>query len=781
MGVKDLWQVLAPVCERKSLWELQDKTVAIDLSGWVVDSQNIVEHSAQPNMHLRNLFFRTSCLLLLGARPVFVLEGDAPDLKLNVMSQRNAARGFSKSSKSTGKRTRYKGIQKKCQEMLKAMGVQCIQSEGEAEALCAALNSNGLVDGCISQDSDCFLYGGRAVYRNFTISASSGGGGAAGFSIDMYRMEQIEQLLGLSRTKLVGLSLLCGCDYNQGVSGVGKETAVKFLATLNDSEVFSRFFKWKNDPVYEQLEREHSLGICDRCGHLGKKTVHNKNGCESCGTTKSCLLKTHSDTNKNVECKKMLTNELNIRRKALQDTNFPSQEVIDEFMSTIQTPQRLPADWSQPNLIGFMKLAEKHMNWDECYSLEKFLPLLTRWLILQNKNTAKCPIFPEAIIKTRVLKGVASYEVRWGDREGLFETLVNEEDSNICMTIEPRDLVDQAFPELVKEFNDKEAAKKAAKLKGKSKVGRSNKQRVTAVKSVCTDCGKELPGKNQRCMCHFVTKSSDKREDQSPSSTLEDLLDKLTLNSEAHSKHKKEKEEKEQSKAKPKSKVMENTEKLKRLLGYDESNLAENVHSVEKTKNAADPISLTASLNTVKQSEKLSYENLLGDEDWSISDFVKEEEEECDLSDIVQTITGKRNDVTETKKLGLSSTAIQHQIGTDHSSSPGQSSICSSDSPLLPKFGEEDPFDGETIYTPLIDRVRKLQINKNEKHTSAATSLKLRRFSESFDAFCIGENATSSPIANSSSNIAEPSLSESNTPVHLTFGLGITNLLEDSK
>lgn len=55
MGVKDLWQVLAPVCERKSLWELQDKSVAVDLSAWVCDSQNVVEHSSQPNMHLRSI------------------------------------------------------------------------------------------------------------------------------------------------------------------------------------------------------------------------------------------------------------------------------------------------------------------------------------------------------------------------------------------------------------------------------------------------------------------------------------------------------------------------------------------------------------------------------------------------------------------------------------------------------------------------------------------------------------------------------------------------------
>jgi flap endonuclease GEN len=52
MGVKNLWAILTPVCERKSLWELHDKAVAIDLSCWVCDSQNI-ENINQPRMYLR--------------------------------------------------------------------------------------------------------------------------------------------------------------------------------------------------------------------------------------------------------------------------------------------------------------------------------------------------------------------------------------------------------------------------------------------------------------------------------------------------------------------------------------------------------------------------------------------------------------------------------------------------------------------------------------------------------------------------------------------------------
>ena len=53
MGVKDLWNILSPLSERKPLFELHGKTIAIDLSCWVVDSQNVTDNIAQPKMYLR--------------------------------------------------------------------------------------------------------------------------------------------------------------------------------------------------------------------------------------------------------------------------------------------------------------------------------------------------------------------------------------------------------------------------------------------------------------------------------------------------------------------------------------------------------------------------------------------------------------------------------------------------------------------------------------------------------------------------------------------------------
>lgn len=54
-------------------------------------------------------------------------------------------------------------------------------------------------------------------------------------------MSSIEKKLNLGRNKLIALSLLCGCDYNgKGIEGIGKESALKFLSTVTESDVLAK-------------------------------------------------------------------------------------------------------------------------------------------------------------------------------------------------------------------------------------------------------------------------------------------------------------------------------------------------------------------------------------------------------------------------------------------------------------------------------------------------------------------------------------------------------------
>lgn len=46
--------------------------------------------------------------------------------------------------------------------------------------------------------------------------------------------------------------------------------------------------------------------------------------------------------------------ELQIRKKAMQIDNFPSQEVIDEFLQEPSDLTGLDLRWKQPNLVKFL-------------------------------------------------------------------------------------------------------------------------------------------------------------------------------------------------------------------------------------------------------------------------------------------------------------------------------------------------------------------------------------------------------------------------------------------
>ncbi|XP_013789009.2 flap endonuclease GEN homolog 1-like [Limulus polyphemus] len=274
MGVNQLWSVLSPACEPCPLTSLQGKTLAVDLSGWVCASQNHTSLEFVKNPHLRNLFFRVSYLLQIGVNLVFVTEGEAPALKYEVMSQRNNARYHGsntyKINTEKGNRSRFKAVLKDCEDMLESLGIHCVESTGEAEAMCAFLNRCGVVDGCITEDSDFFLYGGLVAYRDFSIDAKLA-------KVHMYSMTNIESKLKIDRRKMIGLAVLLGCDYlPKGVPGVGKETAVKLMQKLEDVDVIQRFHEWRNDNEFKQLKLSKvakKLRHCELCNHPGKNLL----------------------------------------------------------------------------------------------------------------------------------------------------------------------------------------------------------------------------------------------------------------------------------------------------------------------------------------------------------------------------------------------------------------------------------------------------------------------------------------------------------------------------
>ncbi|CAG0916831.1 unnamed protein product [Notodromas monacha] len=462
MGVKDLWNILSPAMEQTTVNSLRGKCIAVDLSVWVCESSTSSWAQTQfvKNAHLRTLFFRAVFLAGRDVNLVFVTDGVAPDLKADVMAERNSRRGLAtQASDAPRTRKHFAGVIKKCVRMLEMMGFCCVASDGEAECTCAHLDSEGIVDGCFTQDSDAFLYGARTVYRNFRMVKQRGGGGAI---FEMYTANRIEELLKLNRESLIAAALLLGCDYDsKGVQGVGKEKVLKLLTEIwIDENPLEKLRRWRTESEEFRLRsisqaNKSSSPKCSHCGHAGRSNIHKKNGCVTCGTRSGC----HSETSQEVSLNDgKSTIEVGVREKAVTDPEFPNERVIAEFMEkkpfAKDRIKKSLCALPPPDLPKLIPFLVKELDWSVDYCLEKSFPLLTSWIVkngLPENSNDDFPT-PEKIVKKCVREGMNCYEVLWKPTKYLRDIAKECEESFNWLSDESQLFFSKSFEALETEF-----------------------------------------------------------------------------------------------------------------------------------------------------------------------------------------------------------------------------------------------------------------------------------------------------------------------------------------
>ncbi|NWH94315.1 GEN endonuclease, partial [Aegithalos caudatus] len=453
MGVTYLWQILEPVRQPVNLSSLRGKTLAVDLSLWVCEAQTVKRMAGVVTKpHLRNLFFRFSFFTSMGIKLVFVMEGEAPRLKADTMSKRNEMR-YGPSKKPGAVRTGrslFKAMLKECLELLECLGVPWVQAAGEAEAMCAYLNAKGLVDGCITNDGDVFLYGAETVYRNFAMNAKDP-------HLDSYTMSSIKEKLGCDRESLIGLAVLLGCDYlPKGVPGVGKEQALKLIETLKGQNLLQRFEQWKEQFQYGDNPPLVAKRVihCSECHHPGSYKEHEHNGCKFCESTRCCK---PSDSKHCCPCawhqwervKQANAVEDSIRKKAKSCEGFPFSEVIQEFLVNKNKLMNIK-ECQRPNLLSFQTFASAKMDWPKHYACKKLLALLTRYDMIQRKSgyIDSKQLQAIRIVKTRIKNGIPCFEIEWQKPEHY----VDPEDEPVelfVVTVEEESLFQAAYPDVV--------------------------------------------------------------------------------------------------------------------------------------------------------------------------------------------------------------------------------------------------------------------------------------------------------------------------------------------
>ncbi|XP_012908392.1 flap endonuclease GEN homolog 1 [Mustela putorius furo] len=467
MGVNDLWPILEPVKQHLQLHNLCGKTIAVDLSLWVCEAQTVKKMiGTVMKPHLRNLFFRISCLTLMDVKLVFVMEGEPPKLKADVISRRNQIR-YGPSGKTWSQRTgrsHFKSVLKECLDMLDCLGIPWVQAAGEAEAMCAYLNASGYVDGCLTDDGDAFLYGAQTVYRNFTMNTKDP-------HVDCYTMSSIESKLGLDRDALVGLAILLGCDYlPKGVPGVGKERALKLIQTLKGQSLLQRFTQWNEEsPSDPQPLAIKTPAHCSVCSHPGSSKDHVRNGCRLCKTNQYCKPHDHEyccpcEWHSTGHGRQLSAIENSIKKKACSCEGFPFHEVIQEFLLNKDKLVKV-IRYRRPDLLLFQRFTLEKMEWPNHYACEKLLVLLTHYDMIERKlgRRNSNQLQPIRIVKTRKRNGIHCFEIEWERPEHY--AVEDKHGELVLQTIEEESLFEAAYPEIVAVYQKQNLALKGKKQK----------------------------------------------------------------------------------------------------------------------------------------------------------------------------------------------------------------------------------------------------------------------------------------------------------------------------
>ncbi|XP_022527236.2 flap endonuclease GEN homolog 1 isoform X1 [Astyanax mexicanus] len=495
MGVNELWSILNPVRESVPLYSLTGRTLAVDLSLWICEAQHVQAMMGRVTKpHLRNLFFRVSSLLRMGVKLVFVMEGEAPKIKAETISKRIEGafrRGKTESGPKQAKTTntgrgRFKAVLRECAEMLDCLGVPWVAAAGEAEAMCAFLDAQGLVDGCITSDGDAFLYGAQTVYRNFNMNTKDP-------QIDCYKMSRVETELQLKRETLVGLAVLLGCDYiPKGVAGVGKEQTLKLIQNLNGQTLLQKFSEWKSNVIETVEVAAKKVSHCLVCRHPGSAKSHERNGCMYCGSKQFCQPHDYDfqcpcDWHRTEHARQSSSIEANIKKKTLACERFPFTEIISEFL--------VPKDKAvnsfkrrKPNLPLMQKFALDKMEWPKHYTSEKVLAMMT-YTELMNRihgSETSVQIKPIRIHKRRIRNGISCFEVLWTKPDHyVFPGDSPSEKPDDVRTVEEENLFSAAFPHIAQLFY-REAAE-AKDNKSKRKKTKAEKEKPSNSPGVVAD------------------------------------------------------------------------------------------------------------------------------------------------------------------------------------------------------------------------------------------------------------------------------------------------------
>jgi hypothetical protein len=456
--------------------------LAVDLSIWICEgltSPGMAQNHANPALHLA--YTRSMKLLSLGIKLVIVVEGKRRVRQTEEPDKFHKRRSGTAFWKACGA----------CEQMFEAMGVPVVKAKAEGEALCALLNQRGVVDGVISNDGDCLLFGAKIVYTKFSIENLSNSQVFRYDSSDLKAVVESESdekrdglensKISLSRTDLISFALLSGSDLaGSGLPKIGHKKAARFLFKCKhdhplskDTAAIDELHSWAQTAhIVHASSCEEGIGkekerCCSTCNHAGDKRSHLKNGCEICGTEagEACYQFTGSDRFR-----------LGLRQKALSiKPQFAPTMVVDAYLKP--NDNQLPMVFEDttsttlqmgiPSIGAFLATGLVVKGQSFAVSREFTLGTLSRLMIRRDlfSDTTKEPTRPkkkrtlskevpvaEGITRELVKDKVQCFEVQWSVQATVTDSDGIGIDGYKFSSVEPQESIHKAYPSLVTSF-----------------------------------------------------------------------------------------------------------------------------------------------------------------------------------------------------------------------------------------------------------------------------------------------------------------------------------------
>lgn len=216
------------------------------------DGTPLMDSQGRVTSHLSGLLYRTANLLEAGVKLAFVFDGPPHPLKAKTLSGRLETREKAETAWQEARAAGLDGfkyaqassrinreILDDGRRLIKSLGLPVIDAPSEGEAQAARMAARGDVEWVASQDYDSLLFGAPQVVRNLAITGKRKLPRKSIYvdvEPEAIRLEEGLEKLGISQKQLVEIGIMCGTDFNSGLSRVGPKTALKLIREKGDLE-----------------------------------------------------------------------------------------------------------------------------------------------------------------------------------------------------------------------------------------------------------------------------------------------------------------------------------------------------------------------------------------------------------------------------------------------------------------------------------------------------------------------------------------------------------------